>query len=168
MVDEIAGQPDSSAAETAQATAATAEAPAAATIEPVVIGYDGSDSSRHALSYAANHAAGGARSLLVVHIRTSTVRYDWGFGCPAPTDESDEDLLAWLQTELDEQIDTSGWHVEFIEGAGDPARRIGELAAERHAGMIVLGVPEHRFHHVFGSVPAWLARHACCPVTVVP
>jgi nucleotide-binding universal stress UspA family protein len=32
----------------------------------------------------------------------------------------------------------------------------------------VIGAPTRRWHHVAGSVPGWLARHAHCPVMVVP
>jgi nucleotide-binding universal stress UspA family protein len=32
----------------------------------------------------------------------------------------------------------------------------------------VVGAPAHFWHRIVGSVPGWLARHASCPVIVVP
>jgi nucleotide-binding universal stress UspA family protein len=42
------------------------------------------------------------------------------------------------------------------------------LAGETYADAIVLGAPQHWVHRIMGSVPVWLARHARCPVIVVP
>ena len=39
---------------------------------------------------------------------------------------------------------------------------------EAGAGALVVGAPGHRWHQVAGSVSGWLARHAHCPVIVVP
>jgi len=32
----------------------------------------------------------------------------------------------------------------------------------------VIGAPAHIWHRVAGSVSGWLARHARCPVIIVP
>ena len=36
------------------------------------------------------------------------------------------------------------------------------------ADALVVGAPTRFWHHLAGSVPGWLARHARCPVIVVP
>lgn len=51
---------------------------------------------------------------------------------------------------------------------GHPARELAVVAAELSADALVIGAPAHFWHHVAGSVPGWLARHARCPVVVVP
>jgi nucleotide-binding universal stress UspA family protein len=51
---------------------------------------------------------------------------------------------------------------------GDAARELARLADEHQADALVLGAPEHRLHHLVGSVPVWMARHAHCPVVIVP
>ena len=35
-------------------------------------------------------------------------------------------------------------------------------------GTRIIGAPTHVWHRMFGSVSGWLARHASCPVIVVP
>ena len=41
-------------------------------------------------------------------------------------------------------------------------------ADEFGADALVIGAPARIWHQVAGSVPGWLARHAHCPVIVVP
>ena len=51
---------------------------------------------------------------------------------------------------------------------GNAARELSMAADELSADALVIGAPKQRWHHVAGSVPGWLARHARCPVIVVP
>ncbi len=64
--------------------------------------------------------------------------------------------------------DLTGLYMEVLERDGDPARQLACVAAEKTADAIVIGAPEHLMHRFAGSVPAWLARHARCPVVIVP
>ena len=46
---------------------------------------------------------------------------------------------------------------------------IADLAYHRvESDALVVGAPGRAWHHVAGSVPGWLSRHANCPVIVVP
>ncbi len=134
---------------------------------PILVGYDGSTPSRHALAYAAGMARRMARPLMLAHVRPTPTRYaiadEW-----IPTAEDPAELLDWMRTELAETIDPNGMTVHLVQLSGDAARQLAELAGETHADAIVLGAPEHWVHRIIGSVPVWLARHACCPVIVVP
>ncbi len=67
-----------------------------------------------------------------------------------------------------EAADVAGLRVEVLERDGDPARELASTAIERNADAIVIGAPEQLMHRFTGSVPAWLARHAHCPVVIVP
>lgn len=136
-------------------------------LAPILAGYDGSPASRRALAYAAAQAEREGRPLLLAHIEQDATAFDGGFGWPTSQAASSE-LLEWLREEATSALDTANLDVQFVETSGNAARRIAELAAEHHAATIVLGAPEHRLHHLIGSVPAWLARHACCPVIIVP
>src|SRR6266853_1949345 len=71
---------------------------------PVVAGYDGSPSSRHALAYAAGMARRLGRSLLLVYVIP-------GICCEPMTGQvigstrDDADMARWLLTELDQVFD---------------------------------------------------------------
>ena len=64
--------------------------------------------------------------------------------------------------------DRTGLDVCIVTRQGSPARELAAAADEFHADALVIGAPGHVWHHLAGSVPGWLARHAHCPVIVVP
>jgi nucleotide-binding universal stress UspA family protein len=134
---------------------------------PVVAGYDGSESSRNALAYAAGVSRRLARPLLVVHV-TPGVYCEPLTGQVVGLPRDNDALERWLLTELDQVADPSQLEVHVRTRRGSPARELGAMAAEFSADALVIGAPRRFWHHVAGSVPGWLARHASCPVIVVP
>ena len=134
---------------------------------PVLVGYDGSEPSRHALAYAAGMARRMDRPLVLAHVRPTPTCYAFDYGWPLPAEDPAE-LLDWLRTELVATIDPAGLAVGCVERMGDAARQLAALAGETQADAIVLGAPRSWLHRITGSVPVWLARHACCPVVIVP
>jgi nucleotide-binding universal stress UspA family protein len=142
-------------------------APAGGNSHPVVAGYDGSASSRHALAYAAGMARRLGRSLLLIYVVP-------GICCEPMTGQvigstrDDAELNRWLLAELDQVFDRGGLAVRVLTRRGNPARELAAAADESGADALVVGAPGHRWHQVAGSVPGWLARHAHCPVIVVP
>ena len=134
---------------------------------PILVGYNGSTSSRHALAYAAGMARRMAQPLMLAHVQPTPGRYAIA-GQWIPPSEDPAELLDWMHTALTETIDPHGLTVQLVQRNGDAARQLAELASEIHADAIVLGAPEHWVHRIIGSVPVWLARHARCPVVVVP
>ena len=138
---------------------------------PVLAGYDGSASSRHALAYAAGMARRLDGHLIVVHISTTQIAAAGGYSLvplAAAIGVAEEDQLNWLRLELADAADIIGLKVELFDRDGDPARELASMATEKNADAIVIGAPEHLMHRFAGSVPAWLVRHACCPVVIVP
>jgi nucleotide-binding universal stress UspA family protein len=141
--------------------------PAHDTSHPVVAGYDGSLSSRHALAYAAGMARRLDRPLLLVYVVP-------GICCEPMTGQvigatrDDAEMARWLLAELDQVFDRTDLAVSVVTRRGNPARELAAAADESSADALVVGAPEHAWHHVAGSVPGWLARHAHCPVIVVP
>ncbi len=135
---------------------------------PVLVGYDGSGSARHALAYAAGLARRLDRPLLMVYVTSPGIYCEpltgQVVGLPRDTDA----LERWLLTELDQVADPSELEVHVRTRRGTPARELAAIAAEFSADALVIGAPRHFWHHVAGSVPGWLARHAKCPVVVVP
>ena len=74
----------------------------------------------------------------------------------------------WLISELNQVCDAEGLEVSVIARRGNAAKELAAAADVSSADALVVGAPGHRLHHVVGSIPSWLARHARCPVIVVP
>jgi nucleotide-binding universal stress UspA family protein len=134
---------------------------------PVVAGYDGSPSSRNALAYAAGVSRRLARPLVVVHV-TPGVYCEPLTGQVIGLPRARAETERWLLAELDQVCDRSGIEVCVITRRGNPARELAAVADHFSADALVIGAPGQRWHQVAGSVPGWLARHAHCPVIVVP
>ena len=135
---------------------------------PVVVGYDGSRSSRHALAYAAGMARRLGRPLLLAYITSPSIFCEPLSGQVIAPARDSEETHRWLLAELDEVCDREGLDVRIVTWQGSPARELAAAADEFSADALVIGAPARVWHHVAGSVPGWLARHAHCPVIVVP
>ena len=135
---------------------------------PVVVGYDGSDSSRHALAYAAGMARRLSRPLLIVHVCPTGMYCEPLTGQVVGLQRNREDLERWLVAEFDQIADRAGLKVCVLTRRGSAARELAATADEHGADALVIGAPTRLWHQVAGSVPGWLARHAHCPVMVVP
>jgi len=131
-------------------------------------GFDGSPSSRNALAYAGGVAHRLGRSLLVVHVSSPGMFCEPLTGQVIGLPEHTSELESWLLTELDRSTDRSGLDVHVLTRRGSPARELAAAAAEQDADALIIGAPSRAWHRMGGSVPGWLARHARCPVIVVP
>lgn len=145
-----------------------AAVPPVALVHPVVVGYDGSSSSRNALAYAAGMARRLERPLLMVYVASPGVYCEPLTGQVVGLPRDNDALERWLLTELDQVTDSRGLEVHVRTRRGSPARELAGIAAEFSADALVIGAPQSFWHHVAGSVPGWLARHASCPVMVIP
>jgi len=139
-----------------------------ALVHPVVAGYDGSASARNALAYAAGMARRLSRPLLLAYVASPGVYCEPLTGQVVGLPRDAESLERWLLTELDQVTDSEELEVHVRTRRGSPARELASMAAEFSADALVIGAPRHFWHHIAGSVPGWLARHASCPVIVVP
>jgi nucleotide-binding universal stress UspA family protein len=137
-------------------------------VHPVVAGYDGSASARNALAYAAGMARRLGRPLLVVYVASPGVYCEPLTGQVVGTARDTDSLERWLLTELDQVTDPGELEVHVRTRRGSPARELALVASQFSADALVIGAPSHFWHHLAGSVPGWLARHASCPVIVVP
>src|SRR5579863_8386638 len=135
---------------------------------PVVVGYDGSESSRHALAYGAGMARRLGRPLLIVHVCPAGVYCEPLTGQVIGMQRDRDELERWLLTELDQVADSADLKVCVMTRRGNPARELAATATEHGADALVIGTSTRVWHQVVGSVPSWLARHANCPVMVVP
>lgn len=135
---------------------------------PVIAGYDGSASARHALAYAAGMARRLGRSLLVVYVANSGAYCEPLTGQIVGLPRDNEALERWLLSELDQVTDRGDLDVHIKTRRGSPARELASVASDLSADALVVGAPTRFWHQLAGSVPGWLARHARCPVIVVP
>jgi len=134
---------------------------------PVIVGYDCSASARNALAYAAGMARRLGRPLLVVYVTSSGMSSEIVTG-QAGLPHMAEDLEQRLLLEVGEVTGTSELPVQVRTRHGSPAMELAAMAAEFGADALVTGAPARFWHRLAGSVPGWLARHARCPVAVVP
>jgi nucleotide-binding universal stress UspA family protein len=135
---------------------------------PVIAGYDGSASSRNALAYAAGVSRRLGRPLLVVYVCSSGVYCEPLTGQVVGALRDTEAVERWLLSELDQVTGHAEVDVHVRTRRGNPARELAAAAEEFSADALVIGAPGHFWHRVAGSVSGWLARHARCPVIVVP
>ena len=134
---------------------------------PVVVGYDGSPSSRNALAYAAGVSLRLSRPLVIVHV-TPGIYCEPLTGQVIGAPRARAETVRWVLSELAEVCDCPGVDVRVVMRHGNAARELSIAADELSADALVIGAPRQKWHQVAGSVPGWLARHAKCPVIVVP
>jgi nucleotide-binding universal stress UspA family protein len=137
-------------------------------VHPVIAGYDGSGSARNALAYAAGLARRLDRPLLIVYVTSPGVYCEPLTGQVVGLPRDSDALERWLLSELDLVADSGELEVHVRTRRGSPARELGAMASEFSADALVIGAPRRFWHHIAGSVPGWLARHASCPVIVIP
>ena len=135
---------------------------------PVIAGYNGSASARNALAYAAGMARRLDRPLLIVYVTSPGVYCEPMTGQVICALRDRGELDSWLLSELDQVCDREGLEVSVMARRGNAAKELAAAADSSSADALVVGAPGSRLHHVAGSIPSWLARHAKCPVIVVP
>jgi nucleotide-binding universal stress UspA family protein len=130
----------------------------------IVLGYDGTEPAQRALAIAATIAGGGRITVVsVVH------RLPGGKSVSAYDPIEREDHERHLG-EARDRLARLGAKCSLVEGFGDPARVIVDVARKAGAGFIVLGRGDRSFlerllHH---SVSTGVTRRARTAVLVVP
>ena len=135
---------------------------------PVIAGYNGSPSARNALAYAAGMARRLDRPLLIVYVTSPGVYCEPMTGQVVGLLRDADSLERWLLAELDQVTGHAEVDVHVRTRRGSPARELAAAVEEFSADALVIGAPKHIWHRVAGGVSGWLARHARCPVIVVP
>jgi nucleotide-binding universal stress UspA family protein len=140
-----------------------------------VVGFDGSESAFRALDAATQLISGRPGSLVVVYV--AHVSAAAGFS-PEVLVESVKGFDA-IEEQFNEAIRN---RLEGVEPRWSLQRRVGivgpEIIAvaeqvsldngEDASVVIVVGSAMHTLHHLVGSVPVALVRHAKYPILVVP
>ena len=141
----------------------------------VVVGFDGSESAYRALDSATHLISGRTGNIVAVYVAH-----------PSATAELSPEGLVEMRNGFDalEQQFTEGIRsrLDLVEQRWRLERRDGGIAHELVAAadqvsrdngtdatvVIVVGSAMHTYHHVVGSVPVALVRHAKYPIVVVP
>ena len=135
----------------------------------IVVGTDGSDSARVAVSQAGELARTHGASLVLVAAFPETAGIAERLGGSARSDRVDlrataESVLARAEREVGDAPE-----VDRVARGGDPAEVIIDVAVERDADLIVTGskgmTGVGRF--LLGSVPNKVSHHAPCTVMIV-
>jgi nucleotide-binding universal stress UspA family protein len=136
----------------------------------IVVGVDGSASSRKALTWAAAEAAEHGADLVVINVWEHTLLPPAGsvsvseHYVPDPSQRTADDLLLVIKEELGEEPPVL---VQAQVKQGRPAKVLIEESAA--AELLVVGKRGHGGFAglVLGSVSQHVAAYAKCPVTVV-
>ena len=140
------------------------------TWKTIVVGVDGSPSSRTALTWAAAEAADHGADLVVINVWEHTLPPPTGSVSvseryvPDPSQRTAEDLVNVIKEELGENPPVL---VQPQVKQGNPAKVL--IDQSEKADLLVVGTRGHGGFRglVLGSVSQHVAAYANCPVTVV-
>jgi nucleotide-binding universal stress UspA family protein len=139
-------------------------------MKKILIGYDDTESARHALTRAVDYARAFNASLVVASVAPLLVNAGRGMGAIDPLSDEDEHQRQ-LQTarELIEGLPGSTLPAEYVTAVGDPVEVIVTLSEEHGVDLIVVGTREpSMIARLFGqSVSSAVARHARRDVLIV-
>jgi nucleotide-binding universal stress UspA family protein len=133
----------------------------------IVVGYDQTPGSQHALERAATLAKALGSKLVVTSVTPLMVSIGRSGGPIDPTDPPEkhaEELKA-----ARDYLEAQGIEADYAPAVGEPAEAIVQLAEERSAEMIVVGTREHGLaaRLVGQSVSDSVSHHAHCDVLIV-
>ena len=141
-------------------------------VRRIVVGVDGSETSRHALRWAAEEARRHGSQLHVVHaweVPTPAVAVGVGAGRRTAQPEGQHDEASRLVADVvrDELGDEPPGDVRTSIGRGQAAAVL--LDAARQADLLVVGSRGLGGFRglLLGSVSSKMAAHAPCPVVIV-
>ena len=133
----------------------------------IVVGYDDTPPSVHALAWAAGLARRDKARLVIAYVEVlSSPAYWVSAGAVAITEAAGE-IVAELQQRFEKLLTPEGLEWELLHGKGDPAGVLEAVAEEQRSDCIVVGRSRHH-NGLLGSVPKALLAKATRPIVVVP
>lgn len=136
-------------------------------MKTIVLGYDGTEPAKRALARAAELAEAFGSKLIVASVAPILVGAGKTMGPVDPTD-SPQDHVQELR-EAKELLTGRNVEAEYVQGIGEPAHTIVEVAESRGADLIVVGTREPNLVlRLLGqSVSDAVAHEAHCDVLIV-
>jgi len=140
----------------------------------IVVGFDGSDSSRRAVDFAIKIAKARGKTLVIAHVLEWS---PYSFLTPNELEERHQRRNEELQraetallNPLVEELSDSGVEITTVLKYGHIAETLVKIARDQEATHVVIGRTGHSLleSRLFGSVAGSLAQASPAPVTIVP
>lgn len=140
----------------------------------IVVGFDGSDSSRRAVDFAVKIAKAQGKTLVIAHILEWS---PYSFLTPNELEERHKRRNQELQraetallNPLVQELSDSGVEITTALKYGHIAETLVKIAHDEEATHVVIGRTGHSLleSRLFGSVAGSLAQASPAPVTIVP
>ena len=137
-------------------------------MERIVVGVDGSETSKAALAWALDEARRRKAAVDVVHTWYMPWSIGYHYAADVPYEAVEENARRLLATMVDEADTSDVASVEQILRSDGPARVLLEIA--KGADLLVVGSRGLGGFTglLMGSVSAQVVHHAPCPVVVIP
>lgn len=139
----------------------------------IVVGLDGSDGSRRALSWAIDIASALKGEIVAAHaysfVQYVPLQSDIA-PAPVPISEWSEELRKTFEEDWCAPLRQAGLPYRTLFEEGSPASVLMEVARRENADMIVVGSRGYGgfAELLLGSVSHQLAHHATLPVVIIP
>lgn len=141
----------------------------------VVVGFDGSQAANRALDAATQLISGRPGRIVVVYVAHLPAGAELSPEAQVETLKSFDTLQQEFTEAISSRLDAvePRWSLQRRDGAvahqlAAAAEQVSRDHAHDASVVIVVGRAMHTYHHVVGSVPVALVRHARYPIVVVP
>jgi nucleotide-binding universal stress UspA family protein len=154
-------------------TAGAADGPPAPLV--IIVGFDGSEPAVRALDAARRLLRGRTGSIRLVYVSHMPSVAGLSATAEEELEEASDDLAERVRLDAQDHMAGSDERWTFEHRRGDVVQQLIQIAEQldsrREADgytVIIVGSSTQRIHHLVGSVPVALVRHANVPVVVVP
>jgi nucleotide-binding universal stress UspA family protein len=141
----------------------------------VVVGFDGSESAFRALEAAAQLISGRPGGLVVVYVAHLSAAAGFSPEALAESLKGFDAIVEQFNDAIRNRLEgvEPRWSLQRRDGIVAPELiAVADQASVDHGDdasvVIVVGSAMHTLHHLVGSVPVALVRHAKYPIVVVP
>ena len=138
-------------------------------MDRIVVGVDGSESSKSALAWALDEATLRDATLELVHVYAPPMAYE-GISSPVQAEELIQGPRRAAETlvkELADGIDAVPVETHALEDASAPRALVEHAAGATMLVVSARGLGPFR-RLLLGSVSSNVAHHATCPVVIIP
>jgi nucleotide-binding universal stress UspA family protein len=134
----------------------------------VLVGVDGTPTSRNAAAYAAGIARRQHAQLVVVTVQSPPRMGGLAPLATAALEETLQQVATDLETQVRTGAELAGVSMSYVMARGDAFTEISRVAEEVFADSVVVGASAQAGHRLVGSLAVRLIRAGRWPVTVVP